>query len=146
MRSLFLVALLALWIAGCGGAGPRTTTSSASSPAPVTTSTTTSPAAPVRGRLVGQDHAPTVGRSWHYTVTVTDDAGHPLSGSVEILFVFAGQVVGHDTPTSHPVSNGRWQDALRFPAAAAGRPLNVRAVVHTSRGSITLDWPIVVRR
>jgi hypothetical protein len=71
---------------------------------------------------------------------VSDAAGHPLSGTVEIEFV----VVGRDTPSSHPVANGRWRDTMTFPADAVGHPLTFRAVVHTRGGSITLDWPITV--
>ena len=73
-----------------------------------------------------------------------DATGHPLSGTVEIEFVYGGQVVGRDTPPSHPVRSGRWQDKLTFPAAAVGMPLSFRAVVHTAQGSITLDWPVTV--
>ena len=55
-------------------------------------------------------------------------------------------MVGRDTPPTHPVADGRWHDSLKFPADAVGMPLSVRAVVHTRPGSITLDWPINVRR
>lgn len=151
-----------LGIAACGGGGSSTPTETRSiATAPTTTTATAPPATtspggkggtstvstgPVRGALQADNHAPTVGRSWHYSVTVTDSAGRPLSGTVDIEFVFAGQVVGRDTPPTHPVKNGRWQDTLTFPAAAVGQPLTFRAVVHTGLGSITLDWPIVVRR
>jgi hypothetical protein len=100
----------------------------------------------VRGTLVGQNHTPTVGKKWPYSVTVTDSAGHPLNGKVDIEFVFAGQVVGRDTPPTHPVKNGRWHDLLTFPPAAIGQPLTFRAVVHTSAGSVTLNWPIRVKK
>ena len=100
----------------------------------------------MRGTLRAQNHAPTVGKSWRYSVTVTDAAGHPLSGTVDIEFAFGGQVVGHDTPPTHPVAHGHWTDTLKFPADAVGEPLSFRAVVHTSAGSITLDWPITVQR
>ncbi len=76
---------------------------------------------------------------------MTDAAGRGLSGSVEIQFVYGDQVVGRDTPPTHPVADGRWHDRVTFPAAAIGMPLTFRSVVHTSAGTITLDWPVKVR-
>jgi len=100
---------------------------------------------PVRGTLVAKDHAPRVGKLWRYEVRVTDAAGHPLNGTVDIEFLFGGQVVGHDTPPTHPIRNGRWHDNLTFPATAVGEPLTFQAVAHTTLGTITLDWPVRVR-
>lgn len=77
---------------------------------------------------------------------VTDAAGKPLSGTVDIEFVFGGMVVGRDTPPTHPIRDGSWHAKLKFPAAAVGQPLTFRTVVHTSKGSITLDWPITVKK
>ena len=71
--------------------------------------------------------------------------GQPLSGTVDIEFVFGGQVVGRDTPPTHTVVNGGWHDTLKFPATAVGMPLTFRAVVHTRLASVTLDWPVTVR-
>ncbi len=68
-----------------------------------------------------------------------------MSGTVELEFVFSGQVVGRDTPPSHPITDGRWHDVLKFPAPAVGVALIVRAVVHTRVGSATLDWSVKVR-
>ena len=85
-----------------------------------------------------------MGHPWAYSVKVTDAAGHPLYGTVDIEFAFGGQVVGHDTPPTKTLVAGRWHDSLTFPAQAVGQPLAVQAVVHTSAGSITLDWPITV--
>jgi hypothetical protein len=96
--------------------------------------------------LHGANHAPKAGKPWPYSVTVTDAAGHPLSGTVEIEFTFGGQVVGTDTPPTHPLTHGRWHDNLMFPARALGFPLTFQAVVHTGRGSITLDWPVTVHQ
>jgi hypothetical protein len=59
--------------------------------------------------------------------------------------VVAGQVVGRDRPPTHPVTNGPWTDTLELPATAVGQPLTFRAVVHTRRGTIRLDWPITVQ-
>jgi hypothetical protein len=100
----------------------------------------------VHGTLLGKGHAPRINEAWSYSVRVTDAGGHPLSGTVDIQFAFGGQVVGRDTPPTHPVANGRWHDTLKFPAAAVGMPLTFQAVVHTRLGSITLDWPVTVRQ
>jgi hypothetical protein len=99
---------------------------------------------PVRGRLVAENHAPKVNVPWRYSVAVTDAAGHPLTGTVDVEFVFNGQVVGRDTPPTHPLTGGRWHDNLKFPAQATGIPLTFQTVVHTMLGSITLDWPVTV--
>ena len=85
-------------------------------------------------------------QAWSYSITATDGKGHPMSGTVDIEFAFNGQVVGHDTPPTDPVTNGQWDDTLNFPAAAVGVPLEAQAVVHTSIGSVTLDWAIKVQR
>jgi hypothetical protein len=147
--------VVALGLAACGGGG---TTTGSTTHATTTTrpATTTAPGqrggkssvttGPVHGVLRADNHAPRVKRLWAYSVRVTDAAGRPLAGRVEIEFMFGGQVVGRDTPPTHPVKNGRWQDKLTFPPAAVGQPLTFRAVVHTRLGSITLDWPITVRR
>jgi predicted extracellular nuclease len=99
---------------------------------------------PVRGVLHGENHTPTVNKLWHYSVKVTDASGHPLSGTVDVEFAFDGQVVGHDTPPTHPIKAGHWDGTLTYPAQSIGQPISLQAVVHTSAGSITLDWPIKV--
>lgn len=155
MRAGWLIsaALLAVAVTACGGAAKGSTTSATNETDATHSETTSStPSAeavtsgPVRGAVSGQNHAPKVGEAWRYSLTVTDAAGHPLSGAVDVEFAFAGQVVGHDSPPTHPVKHGHWTDKLTFPAAAVGHPLSLQAVVHTPRGSITLDWPITVRR
>jgi hypothetical protein len=159
---LFAAAALSFGTAGCGGGASKSssTTSTSTSVAQTQTTTTTASAAsqnltagtasirtgPVRGTLHGENHAPMVNRSWDYSLTVTDATGQPLNGTVDIEFAYGGQVVGHDTPPTHPIVDGRWHDSLKFPAEAAGMPLSVQAVVHTRLGSITLDWPIEVSR
>ncbi len=161
-RKLAVAALVAgvlsTGLAGCGGSTSSSTSSatthssSTTSAAPTTTSSTHSQSAasvatgPVRGALHAENHAPTVKQNWRYSVVASDAAGRPLSGAVDIEFVFAGQVVGRDTPPTHPVAHGHWQDTIQFPADAVGMPLTFQAVVHTRLGSITLDWPITVKR
>ena len=161
-------AALSIGFPGCGGSGSKSSSTSSTSSTssnsstsaqtqPSTTGAATTPSSPgsgaasvrtgpVLGTLRGQNHAPVANRSWRYSVTVTDATGRPLNGTVDIEFAYGGQVVGHDTPPTHPVVDGRWHDSLQFPAEAVGMPLSVQAVVHTRLGSITLDWPIEVRR
>ena len=146
------VLVLTVGLGACGGSSSSTTTrtsattqTTATGSAAAQGGTSSVSTGPVRGALIGQNHAPRVGKLWPYSVHVTDAAGHPLNGTVDIEFVFGGQVVGRDTPPTHPVRDGRWHDKLTFPAPAVGQPLTFRAVVHTSLGTITLDWPVKVR-
>lgn len=143
-------ALLCTALAACGGSSSSSSTTSASttatSPAQSTTTASSSvTTGPVRGALHGTGHAPIAGRPWAYSVHVTDASGKPLYGAVDIEFAFNGSVVGYDTPRSHRITNGRWADKLTFPDTAIGYPLAFQAVVHTSAGSITLDWPVQVK-
>jgi hypothetical protein len=101
---------------------------------------------PVHATFTAPNHHPAVGKPWPYSVRVTDSSGHPLSGTVRIQFTFGGQVVGTDTPPVHPVKAGRWHDNLTFPKAATGQPVTLQAVVHTSAGSVTLNWPVTARQ
>jgi hypothetical protein len=98
----------------------------------------------MRATLRGENHTPTVNKTWDYSVLATDASGHPLRGTVDTEFVYSGQIVGRETPPTHPLSNGRLNDNLTFPPAAIGEPISVQ--VHTHLGTVTLDWPIKVRR
>jgi hypothetical protein len=139
-RALATVAI-AVAVTACGG-------SSTTSRSPTRTSTPAPAPAPaaVIGKLVGANHSPKVGVNWPYTVTVTDSSGHPLNGTVDIEFTFAGQVVGHDTPPTHPIKDGHWHDNLKFPPQSVGEPIALQAVAHTAKGSITLRWPVTPRK
>lgn len=136
-----------------------TTTHTATTPPPKTTTNAvirTVPPLPkprvsgsaggMRAMLHGENHDPTVNKAWEYSVLATDAGGQPLSGTVATEFVYSGQIVGRETPASHALSKGRLNDNLTFPAAAVGQPLSVQVVVHTHLGSVTLDWPVEVRR
>ena len=101
---------------------------------------------PVHASFTAPNHTPTVGKSWPYSVRVTDAAGHPLSGTVRIQFTFGGQVVGTDHPPVHPVRNGVWHDNLTFPKEATGEPVTLQAVVRASPGSVTLNWPVTAHQ
>jgi hypothetical protein len=136
-------------LAGCGGGAKSTSSAAAVSPGSSSAGAggrARVTEGPVRGSLRAPNHAPVAGKGWPYTVRVTDPAGKPMPGTVEIEFLFAGKVVGHDTPPTHPLKHGSWRSILTFSKQAIGQPLTFRATVRTSRGSIVLDWPVEVRR
>lgn len=108
------------------------------------TDAATVPAQSIHATLVGQSHHPVAGRPWRYTVTVTDAGGQALSGTETTHYTFNGVVVGTEQPQNVSFSHGRYQDTIKFPAAAVGHPLEIQVVVETSRGSVTLHWPIEV--
>ncbi len=111
-------------------------------PAPVVSGS----AGGMHATLHGENHAPTVNKFWHYSVLATDASGHPLSGTVDTEFVFSGQVVGREAPPTHQLSHGRLNDKVTFPAQSVGVPLTFQVVVHTQRGTVTLDWAIKPHR
>jgi hypothetical protein len=123
------------------------TTSSAGS-ASATTQTTatgvTGSNGALRATLHAPNHTPKAGTFWHYSVRASDANGKPVAGTVETVFAFGGQVVGRESPPTHPLTRGRLNDKVTFPARALGIPLTFRVVVHTHLGSITLDWPVKV--
>jgi hypothetical protein len=146
--------VVALALAGCGGSSQPSSRASTTAAARATSTPAAHAggggasvtAGPVRGVLTAPNHAPTAGKGWPYTVKVTDPNGKPLSGTVDVEFVFAGQIVGRDTPPTHPLTDGSWRDVLTFPAQAVGEPLTFQVVAHTRAGTITLDWPVDVKR
>jgi hypothetical protein len=156
---LTLVAL-AVTAGGCGGGGKSkssttsTPAASHSATAPATSSTAPSNASgvasvttgPVRATLHAPNHSPTAKKLWPYSVKVTDPSGKPLPGTVDTEFLFGGQVVGHEAPPTHRLNNGALRDAVTWPAQAVGEPLALRVVVHAGQRTITLDWPVSVKR
>lgn len=92
--------------------------------------------------LHGQNHNPTINKPWYYSVLATDSSGHALSGMVDTEFVFGGQVVGRESPPTHPLTDGRLNDNVTFPPQSKGVALTLRVVVHTKLGAVTLDWPV----
>lgn len=100
----------------------------------------------MKATLHGPNHDPVAQQNWTYTVHVADVHGLPLSGTLETEFSFHGVVVGKDTPPTHTFSHGHFREKLKYPATAVGYPLDLQVVVHTKLGSVTLDWPVTVRR
>jgi len=101
----------------------------------------------VRVTLHGANHNPVAGKLWAYSVRVTDATGHPLSGTVDTDFVVTGLgVVGKETPPVHRLKNGALNDQVTFPPQAAGTPITLVTVVHTSAGSVAVGWPVSVTK
>ncbi len=101
---------------------------------------------PIEASIAGENHEPTVNRPWRYTLTVTDAQGHRPSGTETTQYTFNGVVVGTEKPQNVTFANGVYHDTIEFPAAAVGYPLDVQAIIHTSLGTATVDWPVKVRR
>ena len=109
-------------------------------------------AAPPKLHVVirGQDHHPLVGKTWHYSVTVTNAAGKPVASKIHLQFLFNGFPVGQIG--THVVKNGFWQETFGtpghpgFPAAARTQALVIEAIV-TAKGYAVAKahWPIVVK-
>jgi hypothetical protein len=100
----------------------------------------------VRATFIGENHAPTVNVPWTYSVIVSDARGRKLSGTETTHYTFNGVVVGTEKPVNVKFTHGAYHDTIEFPAAAVGHPLKIQAVVQTSIGSITVDWPIMVKK
>jgi hypothetical protein len=83
---------LALGTTACGGSGSKPSGVTSHTTAAHTTTAPTTP--PVRGTLRGQNHAPRINKAWSYSVTVTSASGRPLSGTVDIEFVFGDRWSG----------------------------------------------------
>lgn len=101
---------------------------------------------PVHATLTGENHNPRVNQPWTYTVTVTDAHGNKLSGTETTQYTYSGAVVGTEQPTNVKFAGGVYHDTISFPARALGMPLDVQTKVHVSLGSVTLEWPIIVKR
>lgn len=102
--------------------------------------------------LKGQDHHPVVGKTWSYSVTVTNAAGKPVASKIHLQMLLAGMSVVGEVGV-HVVKNGVWKETIvahgpnAFPLTAVGQPLVLQATV-TARGYATAKarWPIVVKK
>jgi hypothetical protein len=154
--TVILAAVLSAAVAGCGNSQPTVRTTSAPTTPSTTAASTSSPLPATGGRSIsagalrvtlnGKDHKPRVNEPWAYSLKLTNTTGQPLSGTVAIEFLLAGQIVSYDKPPTHPITNGVWQSTLKFPNSALGYPLTLRAIAHTPAGSIAVDWPVTVKR
>ena len=133
----FLVALAALLLAaGCGG--------KTSSHGAVARPTAQPPPAQFTAKLRAPTHTPKANANWRWSLTVRDLQGHPLKTTVEVQFLFGGQVVGRDSPRTRRFV-GSFSDTLQWPAQSVGQPLTFRLVVTTSKGTTNVDYPVQVR-
>ena len=101
---------------------------------------------PVHATFSAPTHRPVATKNWTYTVTATDAQGHPLSGTTLTEFAFQGMVVGRETPPIHTLTDGHLKDTIQFPKMAIGQPIELQVVVRTSKGSVTLHWPVSVQK
>ena len=109
-------------------------------------------AAPAKLHVVlkGQDHHPVVGKTWSYSVTVTNAAGKPVASKIHLQMLLAGMSVVGEVGV-HVVKNGVWKETIvahgpnAFPPASVGQPLVLQATV-TAKGYATAKarWPISV--
>lgn len=149
VKGLLAFGLVPVLLGACGGStttitrSPLTQGSTTSRPTGGASSVTTGP---VHATLTGQNHRPVAKKKWIYTLTVTDAQGHGLPAKIDTEFALQGSVVGHDTPPTHSLKNGRYKEALKFPPTSVGYPLALQVVVHTRLGSVTLDWPVTVHK
>ena len=88
--------------------------------------------------LKGQDHHPVVGKTWSYSVTVTNAAGKPVASKIHLQMLLAGMSVVGEVGV-HVVKNGVWKETIvahgpdAFPLTAVGQPLVLQATV-TAKG------------
>ena len=88
--------------------------------------------------LKGQDHHPVVGKTWSYSVKVTNAAGKPVASRIHLQMLLAGQAVVGEVGV-HVVKNGVWKETIvahgpdAFPLTAVGQPLVLQATV-TAKG------------
>ncbi|HVM56108.1 MAG TPA: hypothetical protein VMT74_01515 [Gaiellaceae bacterium] len=100
--------------------------------------------------IKGQSHHPVVGKTWSYSVTVTNAAGKPVACTIHLqMLLSGGGVVGE--VGRHAVKNGVWKETIvahgpdAFPPAAVGEPLVLQATV-TAKGyaPAKAGWSIAV--
>ena len=84
--------------------------------------------------LTAQSHHPKLGRTWSYSVQVTDEAtGKPVAAKIHLQMWFNGVSVGE--VGTHTVKTGIWKETIpakgpdAFPPAAVGQPLTLHATV-----------------
>ena len=102
--------------------------------------------------LKGQDHHPVVGKTWSYSVTVTNAAGKPIACKIHLQMLLNGQFVVGEVGV-HNVKNGVWKETIvahgpnAFPLTAVGQPLVLQATV-TAKGYAPAKarWSIAVKK
>ena len=153
--TVIAVVLAALTAAACGSSSHKHAIStSTSTPSRTSQAPTANPAkadsptvtiGPVHASFKAANHDPVAGKLWPYTVHVTNASGKPLDGTVDTQFVFAGIVVGHETPQFHKLKRGVLHDNITYPTSAVGHAITLVVVIKTSAGSVALAWPVKAR-
>lgn len=97
----------------------------------------------MRAELHGENHTPKIGVGWAYAVEATNAQGQPLTGTVAAQFLYNGTVVGHQSPPSFALKNGKMSYSRdTFPPASKGIQLTFQVVVKTPLGTVKLNWPV----
>lgn len=150
MRVRLTVLGAVLLAAGCGGSSPKSSKPAPPPPPPPAPPATASAGA-VKATLVAPTHNPKINAKWRYTVKVTDRRGRPLSGRLTVQIVdplgTAHAVQYDDTKqniTRRPF-RGTFRDYAEFPADARGFRLTFRVIAATSKGKVSLTYPVTPR-
>ena len=103
--------------------------------------------------LKGQDHHPVVGKTWSYSVTVTNAAGKPVASKIHLQMFLAGGAFPVGEVGVHVVKSGIWKETIvahgpnAFPLTAVGQPLVLRATVTAKGYAVTKAvWAIAVKK
>jgi hypothetical protein len=120
-------------------------TATVSSPAPASTQK-----AAFRATLTADGHTPRIIVKWWYTVRVTDLKGKPMAARITVRIkdplggvhpVQFGRDVKKDV-RNYPIV-GRFRDWVNWPRdSAIGITLTFQVVVKTTRGQVTLSYPV----
>jgi hypothetical protein len=152
MRILRLILLAAVFLAaGCGSSGSKTHPAPAPPPPPPAGPPATAGTGSVKATLYAPTHTPKVKARWPYRVKVVDRRGRSLPGRITVQIV-------DPLGTAHPATYddtkrniagmrfpGVFRDYLQFPSDARNVTLTVRVAVKTSKGQVTLTYPVTPR-
>lgn len=151
MRARLTVLGAILLAAGCGGSGSRSSKPPPPPPPPPAAPPATATAGAVKATLVAPTHTPKVNAKWRYTVKVTDRQGRLLSGKLTVQIVDplgTAHAVQYDETkqniTRRPFK-GTFRDYVQFPADGRGFRLTFRVIAATSRGKVSLTYPVTPR-
>lgn len=153
MRVRLAVFATVLLAAGCGGSKTSKPPPHTVVPQPATTTAppATATAGPVKATLEAATHSPKINLKWRYTVKVSDRRGRLLRGKITVQIV---DPLGTAHPaqydnTKKDITNrpfpGVFRDYLEFPADSRGYKLTVRAIAKTSKGQVTITYPVTPR-
>jgi hypothetical protein len=140
-----------LLAAGCGGSGPKSSKPPPPPPPPPPAPPATASTGAVRATLVAPTHTPKVNATWRYTVKVTDRGGHRLSGKLTVQIVdpigtvHAVQYDDTKQDITRMPFDGTFRDYVQFPPDGRGFRLTFRVIARTSKGMVSLTYPVTPR-